>query len=251
MPYVNNDGTKIHYALDGAGLPLILQHGFTSCIEDWFEVGYVAALRLKYQLVLIDARGHGTSDKPHDVADYTLERRVADVIAVLDALGIEKAHFWGYSMGGWIGFGVAKYVPQRLNKLVIGGQHPFARDNSGYRQWLRQGMAESSDALVTAFENMVGQIPEAYADRLRTADLQAWLAASEDRLSIEDVLETMTMPCCLYAGDADPAFAQAKLASEHIADAQFIALAGLSHYQAFVESRSILPRVMEFLEKTT
>src|SRR6476659_654149 len=167
MPYADNEGITIHYKLERAGPPLLLQHGFTSCIEDWFEDGYVAALRPEYQLIVIDARGHGASDKPHDQAAYTLERRVADVTAVLDTLKIEKAHFWGYSMGGWIGFGMAKHAPNRLDKLVIGGQHPFARDQSGFRQWLRHGIAEGPDALVTAFESMAGPIPEAYADRLR------------------------------------------------------------------------------------
>ncbi len=248
MPYVNNDGVKIYYALDGAGPPLVLQHGFTSCIEDWLEQGYVAALRLQHQLILIDGRGHGASDKPHDIAAYTLEHRAADVTAVLDVLSIEKAHFWGYSMGGWIGFGMAKYRPQRLAKLVIGGSHPFARDNSAFRQWLRHGMAGGPDALIAAYETTVGRVPEAYIDRLRRADLQAWLASVEDRASIEDVLETMTMPCCLYAGDADPVFAQAKLASERISGAQFFALPGLTHLGAFMESRSVLPPVVEFLQ---
>ena len=79
-------------------------------------------------MILVDARGHGGSDKPHDEASYTLDQRVADVTAVLDAERIEKAHFWGYSMGGWVGFGMAKYAPHRVNALIIGGQHPFARD---------------------------------------------------------------------------------------------------------------------------
>lgn len=248
MPYADNAGTKTHYEVNGAGPPLVLQHGFTQCINDWFEEGYVSALQPKYQLVLVDARGHGASDKPHDPLAYTLDRRAADVIAVLDALRIEKAHFWGYSMGGWIGFGLAKYAPRRINKLVIGGQHPFARDQSGFRQWIRQGMAEGPDAFVAAFKNMVGPIPETYAERLRTADLQAWLAAVEDRVGVEDVLETMTMPCCLYAGDADPLFAQTKSASERILNARFFSLPGLSHVQAFSESQAVLPRVMEFLE---
>jgi len=250
MPYADNEGITIHYKLEGAGPPLLLQHGFTSCIEAWFEYGYVAALRPEYQLILIDARGHGASDKPHDQAAYTLERRVADVTAVLDTLKIEKAHFWGYSMGGWIGFGMAKHAPNRLDKLEIGGQHPFARDQSGFRQWLRHGIAEGPDALVTAFESMAGPIPEAYADCLRTADLQAWLAAVEDRVSNEDVLGTMTMPCCLYAGDADPIFAQAKQASERIPNAVFFALPGLSHLEGFRESRRVLPPIMEFLAKS-
>ena len=109
----------------------MLQHGITQCVEDWFECGYVAALRPRYRLILVDARGHGQSDKPHDAESYALDSRVADVVAVIDAVGVERAYFWGYSMGGYIGFGMAKHAPQRINALVIGGQHPFARNQEG------------------------------------------------------------------------------------------------------------------------
>jgi pimeloyl-ACP methyl ester carboxylesterase len=115
VPYANNAGIRIHYEVEGTGAALLLQHGFTQCLEDWFECGYVAALRPRYQLILVDARGHGGSDKPHDEASYTLDRQAADVTTVLDAVGVEKAHFWGYSMGGYIGFGMAKHAPERLN----------------------------------------------------------------------------------------------------------------------------------------
>jgi len=84
-----------------------LQHGFSESFEDWYEYGYVDALKNNFRLILVDARGHGGSDKPHDPAAYALEYRVSDVVVVLDALRIEKAHYWGYSMGGWIGFGMA------------------------------------------------------------------------------------------------------------------------------------------------
>jgi hypothetical protein len=69
-------------------------------------------------------------------------------------------------------------------------------------------------------------------------------------VSIEDVLETMTMPCCVYAGDADPAFVQAKSASERIPSAQFFTLPGFTHHQAFLESCTVLPPVVEFLQST-
>jgi pimeloyl-ACP methyl ester carboxylesterase len=162
----------------GTGPALVLQHGFTSCLEDWYECGYVAALQPKYRLILVDARGHGDSDKPHDEASYTLDRRVADVTAVLDAATIEKARFWGYSTGGWIGFGMAKFAPRRVNALVIGGQHPFARDQSGFREWVREGITGGVDPLVAAFERMAGPISDSYAARLRAADLEAYLAAA-------------------------------------------------------------------------
>ena len=120
MPYADNDGIRIHYQVEGEGPPLVLQHGFSESVVDWYEAGYVNALRSDYRLILIDARGHGASDKPHDPDAYALHRRVADVVAVLDALKIAKALFWGYSMGGWIGFGTAKYSQERFRALVIG-----------------------------------------------------------------------------------------------------------------------------------
>jgi pimeloyl-ACP methyl ester carboxylesterase len=247
MPYTSNAGVRIHYEVEGSGKPLVLQHGFTDSLGAWRDYGYVAVLRDRYKTILIDARGHGESDKPHDTADYMLERRVTDVAAVLDMLGIEKASFWGYSMGGWIGFGIAMHLPLRVDRLIIGGQHPFARDQSGFRQWLRTGIAEGPDALIAAFEKMVGPISDAYAARLRAGDLEAWLAAVADRESIEDGLKTMTMPCCVYAGDADPLFAQAKAAGARIPNARFFPLPGLSHFQAMVRSDLVLPQVIAFL----
>jgi len=64
MPYADNQGVRIHYQIEGLGHPLVLQHGFTESIEDWYECGYVDALRRDYRLILVDARGHGKSDKP-------------------------------------------------------------------------------------------------------------------------------------------------------------------------------------------
>src|ERR1044071_5325971 len=103
MPYTENSGVRIHYAVEGTGPELVLLHGFMGSIDDWNALGYVAALRANYRLILIDSRGQGQSDKPHDEASYALERRVADVTGVLDAVSVETAHFWGYSMGGYIG----------------------------------------------------------------------------------------------------------------------------------------------------
>jgi pimeloyl-ACP methyl ester carboxylesterase len=88
----------------------VRQHGFSESVVDWYEAGYVDALRSDYRLILIDARGHGASDKPHDADAYGLDRRVGDVVAVPDALEIAKAAFWGYSVGGWIEFGMSKYA---------------------------------------------------------------------------------------------------------------------------------------------
>jgi pimeloyl-ACP methyl ester carboxylesterase len=78
---------------------LLLHTSFGSSIPDWHSLGYVDGLNRDYQLILVDPRGQGHSDTPHSTQDYSPGHRVADVIAVLDALGFERVHFWGLFAG--------------------------------------------------------------------------------------------------------------------------------------------------------
>ena len=121
MPRVDNKGVSIHYRVEGNGPPLVLQHGFSDSSEIWDEPGTVAALRPKYRLVLIDARGHGQSDKPHDPQSHTHKKIVSDIVAVLDDLGMKTAAYWGYSRGGRYGFALARHALDRVACFVIGG----------------------------------------------------------------------------------------------------------------------------------
>jgi pimeloyl-ACP methyl ester carboxylesterase len=119
MPYCDNEGVSIYYEVEGEGPPLVLLHGLSGSLELWRDAGYVEALKDDYQIILIDARGHGKSDKPHDPEAYRLDLMVADVVAVLDDLQLGKAHFLGFSMGGLIGWGIAKHTPERFHSLLI------------------------------------------------------------------------------------------------------------------------------------
>lgn len=74
IPYANNQGARIHYQVEGEGSALVLLHGFSGSLQDWYEFGYVERLKKKHRLILVDARGHGASDKLHEPKDYTLER---------------------------------------------------------------------------------------------------------------------------------------------------------------------------------
>jgi len=97
------DGVRIHWMEAGDGVPVVLLHGYTSCCDaGWFVNGVAKELARDHRVIGIDARGHGRSEKPHDPAKYPGDAMPADVIAVLDHLGVRKAHFHGYSMGGGI-----------------------------------------------------------------------------------------------------------------------------------------------------
>jgi len=247
MPYADNRGLRIHYRSEGAGAPLVLQHGFSESIEDWYEYGYVDALKNNFRLILVDARGHGGSDKPHDPAAYALEYRVSDVVVVLDALRIEKAHYWGYSMGGWIGFGMANFARERVDHLVIGGQHPFARSMEPLRQMVRAGIEGGFQVFLAAYERVFGPVKGALVTRLRTADLEALLALAHDRPSLEKMLPQISVPCLLYSGEADEVCTEAQAASERIPRATFFSLPVFDHCQTFCRSDLVVPEIVRFL----
>ncbi len=116
---VVSDGVRIHVMEAGEGVPVVLLHGYTSCNDaGWFANGFAKELARTHRVIGIDARGHGRSEKPHDPAKYDGDRMPADVIEVLDRLGVGKAHFHGYSMGGGI---VAHLLARHPDRFITAG----------------------------------------------------------------------------------------------------------------------------------
>ena len=248
MPSTINQGVRIHYQVEGECPPLVLQHGFTQKVKRWYMAGYVEALKANYQLVLVDARGHGASEKPHDPDAYTLPLHVGDIVAVLDALQIDKAHFWGYSMGGRIGFGIAKYAATRVYSLIIGGSHPYGR------QLPAASRIDDTDpeAFATAFLERLSinpaTLPPEIRKELMDHDFKALAASQKDYPSIEAVLPTMTMPCLLYIGKADINFSQAQTCIKLMPNVTFVSFPGFNHAEAFFRADVVLPHIKKFLQ---
>ena len=248
MAYVSNHGIGIHYTVEGKGPPLVLQHGLGLSLEAWHQTGYVDALKNDYQLILIDARGHGASSRPHDPDAYRLALRAGDVVAVLDDLSLAKAHFFGYSMGGWIGWGLAKYAPERFHSLIIGGSCPYGNAPQGvsFVELFQAGM----DVFLSAMKPMFGKryTPELEAMGLAN-DLEA-LAASmsvDEQIDFEALLPNVTVPCLLFGGEMDPFYAGADECSKRMPNAVFVSLPGLDHIEALNRTDLVLPHVREFL----
>lgn len=242
MPYANNQGVRIHYQVTGDGSPLVLQHGFNASVEDWYEFGYVEKLNQEHRLILVDARGHGTSDKPHEPEAYELKRLVSDIVVVLDDLQVIKAHYLGYSMGGWIGFGMAKYASARLDSLIIGGAQPYGKSFVHARETLSNGI----EAWVAEVKGWGLYSPEALA-RTRNNDVHALLAAIQDRPDMSDILPSMNMPCLLYAGSADDQRDPIEQCAGELSNATFLSLPGLNHFETIPRSDLVAPHIIEFL----
>ena len=151
-------------------------------------------------------------------------------------------------MGGWIGFGIAKYFKERVRALVIGGQHPYARSMGALREMVQRGIAQGGGAFVAGMEEMFGPESAERKERLLSADLKAYLALAQDRPGLDDILATMLIPCFLYAGEVDPIYPEVKACSQLIPRVTFFSLPGLNHCDAYTRSELVLPRVTGFLE---
>jgi pimeloyl-ACP methyl ester carboxylesterase len=256
MPFADSRGVRIHYELEGHGPPFVLMHGFSGNRTSWRGYGFADLLKDVYQLILIDARGHGESDKPHQPEAYDHRLLVDDVIAVLDDVQVSQTYYLGYSMGGMIGFGLAKYYPQRMKSLIAGGVSPYNRDEPNAREQLLEiyevAAEQGNEALIAQIKAWAGSITPAYEARLRSADVQAGLAflrwRHDHRPDYSADLATLTLPFLLYAGEADePIYSEAQEAANALPDAQFIALPGLNHVGAAGASQILVPRIKQFL----
>ena len=255
MPYADNGGVKIFYIAEGEGPPLVLHHGLGGTHRTWIRpVDYVGALKDKYRLIILDARGRGRSDKPHAPEEHSMEHMVGDVTAVLDDLGIDRAHFWGYSMGGRVALAAGKYAPDRFTSLIVGGNGLSEKDSEGEVEEL-QGyirlFEKGVDAMIDYLEEMRGSKLEDYErEKWLNADLEALIAycSNYENIGMADYLPKLTTPCLLYAGSEDTyPHSRAEACAEIMQNATFVSLPGLNHSGAFREMDQVLPHVLEFL----
>ncbi len=111
------NGIDLYYEIHGSGPPLVLIHGGLGHSGYWHQ--QFDALGQHYQLIALDSRGHGRSGFDAEPIGYRLMTR--DVLALLDHLGIARAHILGWSDGGIIGLELAIHHPSRVNKIIAYG----------------------------------------------------------------------------------------------------------------------------------
>lgn len=119
-------GVKINYAVYGAGDPVILVHGWASNgAQNWSAV--IKDLSAGYKVIVMDCRGHGRSDKPHEKEKYGVEM-VEDIVRLMNHLKIERAHVAGYSMGAMIVLKLLAMHPERVRSAILAGQGGVRED---------------------------------------------------------------------------------------------------------------------------
>ncbi len=115
------DGTNIYYEVKGKGYPVVLVHGFIVNATTWKKSPlYLDLLKNGYQVIIMDLRGNGKSDKPHTPQAYENDAQAKDIMGIVSELGIKKYDAIGYSRGSIIAARLL-VLDKRVHKTILGG----------------------------------------------------------------------------------------------------------------------------------
>jgi pimeloyl-ACP methyl ester carboxylesterase len=142
MPVLTRPCGDISYQVDGAGRPLLLSHGY-GATSAMFSSN-VPALTGDNRVVTWDLRGHGASQSPADLACYRADSAIADMGALLDELGIDRAVLGGHSLGGYLSLSFTLARPERVAGLVLIGTGPGFRNDEARDAWNRRAEATAA-----------------------------------------------------------------------------------------------------------
>jgi pimeloyl-ACP methyl ester carboxylesterase len=261
-PYATNPIDHVRTFFEdsgGSGQPVLVYPGFTDPLEYAKASPLAQALKDDYRLIFADHRGQGRSDKPHEVGSYGLTTRVADAVAILDTLGIERTHYIGLSLGARLGFAIGEHAPERLLSLVLCGNQPY--------QWpvgpmlravseaVAAGRARGMVALIETWESSIGErFPEPGRTWMLENDpiaLDAMLRSSLSEGPISQDLTRWKVPCLIYVGGEDEMHENAARAAAEIPGAAFISLPGHTHFTAERVASELLPHVVDLFRTAT
>ena len=245
--YADVNGLHLYYELHGAGTPLVLVHGGLLTIDINFAE-LIPTLAQRHQVIAVELQGHGrTADIQREI---TPANSAADVVALLDHLGIDRAHVLGHSMGAAVALELAVNHPTRVRSVVPvsgsvrpDGMHPDLSDPSKFATSTRMPTAADFAEFSAAYQRLSPH-PEHFEEFMGTlsssqADLQGW---SDEQLA------GITAPVLIVLGDHDfVTLEHAALMKELIPGSQLAVLPGTTHMQATRRPHLLLPLLHDFL----
>ncbi|HEY2770794.1 MAG TPA: alpha/beta hydrolase [Solirubrobacteraceae bacterium] len=264
-----DDGVRLHVEEDGSGEAVLFIHEFAGDHRSWEP--QVERFRTRYRCIAYAARGYPPSDVPPDLASYSQQRAVDDALAVLDGLGIERAHVVGLSMGGFCTLHLGLQAPERTRSLVVAGvgygaapeaQDSFRRESAAIAQRIR---AEGPVAFAkryavgparVQFQNRNRSGWELFARQLAEHSQEGaaltMLGVQSRRPSLyamRDELAALRVPTLLLAGDEDDGCLEADLMLKRtIPSAGLVVLPKTGHTSNLEDPPAFNRAVEDFLD---
>lgn len=256
------NGVRITYDLAGAGSPVTLIHGLTGSSKVWR--GQAGLLAQTHQVLTYDLRGHGESEKPAD-GSFSFESHTADLLALLNGLGIERTALVGWSMGVSIAIAFAVAHPERVSRLILIGGTPMlvARPDFPYAMPPEQQAAliaaasQDFNGLMKLFGQMM--MPEEHAPELddwlrgiaHQCGSEVYVAIMQQAAPVDlrPQIAQVTAPTLVLHGALDgicplPA---GQYIAEQIPGARFEVLEGVGHAPFLTRPEVVDPHLTQFL----
>jgi 3-oxoadipate enol-lactonase len=262
--FADANGARLYYEVYGEGEPLLLIMGLGANHLGW--AAQVPVYAREFKVIVFDSRGTGQSDFPQGV-DYTIPLLADDAAALLDALGVDRAHVYGISLGGMIAQEMALRHPDKVRSLILGattpgGPHAVGADAQALQALLEQGavvdravtpgileilfspayLAEHLSDLSEMFQRSADYpttSPEAYGAQLRAV-------AGYDTY---DRLPDIAAPTLVLHGTDDPLIpvANGRILAERIPDAKLVLFDGARHGYYLEKQAEADAAVLDFL----
>ena len=250
MPTIDRDGVKIQYEVHGSGPALLLTHGYSSTSAMW--QGQIAALSKRHKLVLWDMRGHGQSDYPDDAAAYSEALTVADMAALLDAVGARTAIIGGLSLGGYMSLAFHRAHPDRVRALLIIDTGPGFRKDDAREGWNKRahetGDRFEREGLAVLESASRERSTASHRDASGLARAARGMLIQRDARVIESLPDIKVPSLVVVGADDTPFLAAADYMAARIPGATKVVIPAAGHAVNIDQPLAFIDAVLPFLD---
>ncbi len=268
MPVTHVNDVDLYYETYGEGFPIVLAHGYCASINLWKH--QIPLLAERYQVIAYDARGHGLSSAPAGKEHYALNHLVADMLALLQHLGVEQAYIAGHSMGGATTAGFAARYPEMTKAALIcnidAGHQPPDPDNDpiaaetrlralelvrerGMVNYARQQIAEKT---VPPFIQASETEQHVFVTRYAHQPLNGYLGVGEAlpwrEAWLTEAARSLNMPVVIMMGTDDVMHRGAEVLLAHLPQAHFVSIKEAPHDSMNARPEAFNQGMLEYLD---
>ena len=245
------NGIEIDYEVSGRGPTLLLSHGYGSTRHMWDEQHRAFADR--WRVVSWDMRGHGQTESPADARQYSAALTVADMRALLQHVGAERAIIGGLSLGGYVSLAFALAHPEMTQALVICDSGPGYRNAEARAAWNQRAEERAASLEAKGLDALTRRSKETQQAVHRSAQGLAHAARgmlAQEGSQVIDGLAGLRVPTLIIVGDQDQPFvAPSEYMAKKIAGARLSVIPGAGHSSNLDQPEAFNRALREFLSE--